>query len=813
MTVITFIPSSYDQVNSNHAGTDSTNTPSNGLTAATSETRAAFTSNTTANSTTSIYYNFDCSSIPQNATINSVTCDFKATCSSSYFNTRVGQLCTGTIKKGSGTTITNTSINNTVNVQTISNTGSWTRAELNNIKILIEAVRGTSTNAFTISFYGATLTIDYTINGEIYDVTSVLSTNAVDSINPAGLTEVIEGDNYQLEIHAASLSDFKVEDNGVNVTSQLVQHNEITSATINAKPETTPTTKVSVSGAAFYTSSNSQTTARFNDAVGHTAESPATMPSSNQWTYVKGGNNNNATGWAIYDFDFSSIPANATITSVSVKCYGAKENTNSGSQYQSKIGLYSGTTLKSTEQQFTSTSASIMTISSPGTWTRAELQNAKLRFTVAYYGGWLGGVTWTVNYTVPSVNPYYWTYTLTNVQADHTIIIGDSIIEIPEEDPQYEYYPITISSINATTDPGRGTTRIIEGTNQTITIYPSDPQITLVTDNGVDITSQLVQHGGTISDPTIATASGASYGFTLNSSTGYYVSNNTGKSKTAAVCRVTFNLPVRCLITIQFINYAEATYDFGVFGNIDVPLSTNYYPAGSGGATISETSYKLACNTSTYNTSSPQTLTYEIPSGEHFIDIKYSKDDASDSNNDTLQWKISSIEALETNNYYTYTLSNVDEAHSLIFIFGNVTYYTITTSGSNCKLYPSGSMVVLPGESYTVTAVPDNYSFDVSGTDNNTNITASIQRVEQEITKEGNTYTVVNYTYSLSNIQSNHNIIINCIATQLTYIKLDNRWSTINNVYIKSSTTWSQRGSIVTALASVNNLIFFKETE
>lgn len=813
MAIITFIPSSYDRANSNHAGTDSTNTPSNGLTAATSETRAAFTSNTTANSTTSIYYNFDCSSIPQNVTINSVTCDFKATCSSNYFNTRVGQLCTGTTKKGSGTTITNTSINNTVNVQTISNTGSWTRAELNNIKILIEAVRGTSTNAFTISFYGATLTIDYTVNGETYDVTSVLSTNAVDSINPAGLTEVIEGDNYQLEIHAASLDDFKVEDNGVNITSQLVQHNEITSGTINAKPETTPTTEVSVSDAAFYTSSSSQTTARFNDAVGHTAESPATMPRSNQWTYVKSGNNNNATGWAIYDFDFSSIPANATITSVSVKCYGAKENTNSGSQYQSKIGLYSGTTLKSTEQQFTSTSASIMTISSPGTWTRAELQNAKLHFTVAYYGGWLGGVTWTVNYTVPSVNPYYWTYSLSNVAANHTIIISDAIIEIPEEDPQYEYYPITISSINATTDPGRGTTRVVEGTDTTITIYPDDPLVTLITDNGVDVSSQLVQHGGTISDPTIATASGASYGFTLNSSTGYYVSNNTGVSKTAAVCRVTFNLPVRCLITIQFINYAEAAYDFGVFGNIDVPLSTNYYPAGYSGATISETSYKLACNTSTYNKSTAQTLTYEIESGEHFIDIKYSKDDASDSNNDTLQWKISSIEALETNNYYTYTLSNVDEAHSLIFIFGNVTYYTITTSGSNCKLYPSGSMVVLPGESYTVTAVPDNYSFDVSGTDNNTNITSSIQRLEQEVTKEGNTYTVVNYTYSLSNIQANHNIIINCIPTQLTYIKLDNRWSTINNVYIKSSTAWSQQGSIVTALASVNNLIFFKETE
>ena len=810
MAVATFVPSSYDQTNSNHAGTDSTNTPSNGLTAATSETRAAFTSNTTANSTTSIYYNFDCSSIPQNVTINSVSCDFKATCSSNYFNTRVGQLCTGTTKKGSGTTITNTSINNTVNVQTISNTGSWTRAELNNIKILIEAVRGSSTSAFTISFFGATLTVDYTVNGKTYDVTSVLSTNAVDSIDPAGLTEVQEGENYQLEIHAASLDDFKVEDNGVNVTSQLVQHNEITSGTINAKPETTPTTEVSVSGAGFYTSSSSQTTVRFSDAVGHTAESPATMPSSNQWTYVKDGNNNNATGWAIYNFDFSSIPANATITSVSVKCYGAKENTSSGSQYQSKIGLYSGTTLKSTEQQFTSSSASIMTISSPGTWTRAELQNAKLRFTVAYYGGWLGGVTWTVNYTVPSVNPYYWTYSLSNVAADHTIVISDAVIEIPEEDPQYEYYPITISSINATTDPGRGTIRVVEGTDTTITIYPDDPLVTLITDNGVNVSSQLVAHGGTIPDPTVSTASGASYGFTLNQNTGYYVSANKGVDKSAAVCRVDFNLPVRCLVTIQYINYAEATYDFGVFGNIDVALSNNYYAAGSGGATITDSNYKLACSTSQYNTSSQQTLTYEIEAGQHFIDIKYSKDDATDSNNDTLQWKIDSIETLEANNYYTYTLSNIQEDHSLIFIFGDVTYYINQSGGTNCKLFPSGSMVALPGDTYQLTIVPNNYSFEVGVTDNNVNVTSSVERVEQEVTKDGNTYTVVNYIYTISNVQSNHNIYVTCNPTSLVYIKLDDRWALVNALYEKVNGVWvEETGSISAALSSSNKIFFF----
>ena len=146
---MTFVPSSYDSVNSVVAGTDSTNVPSNGLTDANSTTRAAFTSDTTANSTTKFYYDFDCSSIPEGAIITSVTCSFKATCNNSYFTSRVGQLCTGTTKKGSGTTITNTSVNNTVNVQQIADTGTWTRDELNNIKILIEAIRGSSTSAFT----------------------------------------------------------------------------------------------------------------------------------------------------------------------------------------------------------------------------------------------------------------------------------------------------------------------------------------------------------------------------------------------------------------------------------------------------------------------------------------------------------------------------------------------------------------------------------------------------------------------------------------------------------------------------------------
>ena len=809
MATIRLIPSAYAVSNTTYLTVSS----ASNMYANTDSTNYATITNTQTGTTSYYLYlrGFNFNDIPNDVTINSFTVKIKGYESGLSTSTSYApRLSNGTSALGN-TTATSTFGTSTTTI-TIP-TGALTWQQIVNygsdFTIMVYVRRSNRNTTGYFYCYGAEIEVDYTPN-VTYNITSLQNTNNIDSIYPEGITAVGENSSYTLSIYGNSISNIKVEDNGTDVTNSLVQHTtQLGEITISKTAESFTTGFSGGTSMNFYTSSSS-TSNNFNYAVGHTAENPgSTSSGSGSWTYVKdNGSSTNYTGYADFVFDFSDIPEGAIINSVQVKCYGAVEDTSQTTSH-ADITLFSGSTQKGTTQSFTSSSNSIITISNVGTWTREELQEAKLRFSVGYYGGHIFGITWNVNYELPSQNPYYWTYTLTNVQAAHTIVVGDSIIEIPEENPQYEYHPITVSSINATTDPGRGTTRVVEGTNQTITIYPSDPQITLVTDNGVDITSQLVAHGGTIPQPTIATASGASYGFTLNSSTGYYVSNNAGQSKTAAVCRVTFNLPVRCLITIQFINYAEATYDFGVFGNIDVPLSTNYYSAGSGGATISETSYKLACNTSTYNTSTPQTLTYEITSGEHFIDIKYSKDDATDSNNDTLQWKILSIEPLESNNYYTYTLSNIQAAHSLIFIFGDVTYYTITTSGSNCRLYPSGSMVVLPGEGYTVTAVPNNYSFNVEGTDNNTNITSSIQRVEQEITKEGNTYTVVNYTYSLSNIQANHNIVINCTPSVVSYIKIDNRWVSINQIYKKESNVWVEYevSDFHTMLSSINNII------
>lgn len=109
---------------------------------------------------TDAYWKFDCSSIPQNATITSVTCTAKCYISntqSSRISARTVQLYSGSTAKGSSSTVSNSTTAITLSC------GNWTRSELNNIRIGLKATRGTSstTTTYYFRFYGATLTIKY----------------------------------------------------------------------------------------------------------------------------------------------------------------------------------------------------------------------------------------------------------------------------------------------------------------------------------------------------------------------------------------------------------------------------------------------------------------------------------------------------------------------------------------------------------------------------------------------------------------------------------------------------------------------------
>lgn len=362
-------------------------------------------------------------------------------------------------------------------------------------------------------------------------------------------------------------------------------------------------------------------------------------------TYATVQNTRNSTSNTYYyylrGFNFSSVPSDAVVSSFTIKIKASESNLSTSSSY--RMSLYNGTTSISstTATSSLSTTATVFTFPIPSSLTWDTLKG---------YGSNFG-----IRVPLRRAN--------TN-SASYAYIYGAEI-EVTYTVPVYHSVTVTNSTTaTVTANPSS----VLEGSSSVVT-SDTISGIT-VTDNGSDVTSQFVQHSGTSGEYSMATR--GSYGFALNAN-GYYQSENKGVDKTCAVCRISFSLPVSADITFQYINYAEATYDFGVFGNVDVALTTNYYPAGSGGATISETSYKKACNTSSDNTSSVQTLTYSnVSAGDHFIDVKYSKDDSTAANNDTLQFKVA-ITYSQSVTYYTYTINNIQADHAIVVTSGGGT--------------------------------------------------------------------------------------------------------------------------------------------
>lgn len=377
---------------------------------------------------------------------------------------------------------------------------------------------------------------------------------------------------------------------------------------------------------------------RYRNAVGKGSNTSAVSGND----YSNGGSSSKA--YIYYSFDFDSIPDNATIDSVECTVKGHAENT---SRSTCNVQLYVGTsTAKGSSSKFTSTSAQTLTLTT-GSWTVAEVKDMRLRFEIGYYGGLINGATVEVTY---SWNSTKWHITVSNS-----------------------------TSVAVTTSDAE----VYDGEDATITAASLDG--IKVTDNGTDVTDKFTEVQDTAQTYTVETI--GNYGFELNSS-GYYVSENKGISKTAAVCKVNIHVPVAATVTFSFINYAEQGYDFGVFGNLDETLSTNYYAAGSSSASITDSSYKLACNTSSRNTSSVQTLDYELTAGDHFIYVKYSKDDASDDNNDTLQFRVSITldEPFTPSSHYEYAITNVAADHAIVvtvagpkmYVKQNGTWVTVT---------------------------------------------------------------------------------------------------------------------------------------
>lgn len=339
-------------------------------------------------------------------------------------------------------------------------------------------------------------------------------------------------------------------------------------------------------------------------------------------------------------FDFSEIPENATIKSVSASAKGYVNTTNSSRVTTRQMQLASGTTLKGSAL-ILSTSTSTQTFSNTGSWTRNELQSAGVRYyvkrgtsnTSSTYQLRLYGATMTVTYEWEET-----TYTITVNNSTSTIFTAT-----PDE--------------------------VVSGENS---ILRADT-ITdiIIKDNDNDITNQFVltqEDGASYNVENIT----SSYGFELNQND-YYESNNNGHSLSCALCKVNFYLPVSATVTFSVINYAESTYDFGLLSDIDKTLDTN----------ASADSSNVYWSGENNNSSSVQNVVYQIDSGEHFIYVKYFKDNYTDSYNDSLQFKISIVlnESFTPGQYYKYTIYNVQNNH--IIVVGNVVHDCIYVKINN----------------------------------------------------------------------------------------------------------------------------------
>lgn len=358
--------------------------------------------------------------------------------------------------------------------------------------------------------------------------------------------------------------------------------------------------------------------------------------SSSSYAQISWKTGSSAETYIYLRFDFSDIPSDATITSVSARAKGYVNTTSSSRVTTRQMQLATGTTLKGSALTL-SNSTSTQTFSNVGTWTRSELDSAGVRFyvkrgtsnTSSTYQLRVYGADMTVNYTYQEV-----TYSVT-VSNSTSVDVFPTSQEVAKGDDAV----VRADSVTGLT----------------------------ITDNGVDVTNQFIYSEESAESYSVTNIT-TSYGFELNSN-GYYESNNQGHSSTAAVCRIDFYVPVSATITFSLINYAESTYDYGLLSEIDETLNTN----------ASADSSNVYWNGKNNNSSSVQTVTYQMSSGEHFIYAKYFKDQYSDDGNDSLQFKVAITldEPFTPGAYYKYTISNIQADHAIV----------VSGEGSSEKLY------------------------------------------------------------------------------------------------------------------------------
>lgn len=397
MATIRLIPSTYAVSSTDYL---SVSDASNMYTNTDSTTYATITNTNASTSSRYLYIRgFNFSSIPSNAIINSFTVKIKGYESGLATSTSYApRLANGTSALSNTTATTNFGTSaSTITIPT----GALTWQQISttygsSFTIMVYVRRNNKNTTGYFYCYGAEILVDYSVP-IFHTITS--STNS-GTISPSGSTSVQEGEDYNLLINVTNPS---ITDNGVDVTSQLER---ITGGTEVLIP--------------YDSESSGFTISNLSNAYSDISDS----------SYADCSLAGRTTGNLYLDLGPLNLPSNATISSVSCQfCFQVSRN-GSSSSMTSSCQLYTGSTAKGSSYTIVSSAADVAktTVSlTTGTWSASELANARLYITM-YNGAsstvrhiYVYGVSFSVTY---SVSGEVYTYTISNVTADHTIVVS-----------------------------------------------------------------------------------------------------------------------------------------------------------------------------------------------------------------------------------------------------------------------------------------------------------------------------------------------------------------------------------------------------
>lgn len=390
MATIKLIPSTYYLSSSYLSVSDASN-----MYADTSSTNyATVTNSRTSTSSYYIYvrgFNFD--DVPSNAIVNSFTIKIKCNYSGGYSQAMY-------LYDGTSTSYgSSDSISSTVTTHTFTCNYSWEDvvAADSDFGIRINCRRNSRNTTSYIYIYGAEILVDYTI--PVYH--SITVTGDSTKVSPTGTESVLEGTSFSVSANYNSRP--TVTDNSVDVSSQLVESTGGTS-TLIPYDYTNNGFTVSNIGNAYHDASNT-TYATFDAAGGGTARN----------VYL--------------DIGGVTIPSTATIISVSCSATIQFSRNGSSSGVTASCQMYSGSTAKGSSTSITTSATDVAKTTfnlNIGSWTATELSNARFYMAMTNNASsthrylYLYGVSLVVTY---SVDGKIYTYTLSNIAGNHTIVI------------------------------------------------------------------------------------------------------------------------------------------------------------------------------------------------------------------------------------------------------------------------------------------------------------------------------------------------------------------------------------------------------